>query len=272
MGIKSTDEQQLTPSTDEKQVTSWYANENGLFGPDYMQTTALNLTADRTAKEISFLGQFIKPLSHILDCPTGFGRHAIELAKLGHWVTGVDISQQFLDIATKKALEAKVNVRWLKEDMRFLPYHFKNPGFFDAVVNLYTAFGYLEDDVQDQLSLNSMSMNLKKGGVFIMDFFNFYALVRNYQPKSFDELPDGSSLLKERKFDFLTGCKREKVTKINIDGSKELYESSIRCYTLAELTKMFKAAGLTVQKVFGSFDFEPLTFDSLRMILVAYKD
>ncbi|MEI6378325.1 MAG: class I SAM-dependent methyltransferase [Candidatus Falkowbacteria bacterium] len=258
--------------TEEKQIMPWYANENGIFGPDYMQTTAMNLTDDKTVREIRFVEQFIDPMSHILDVPTGFGRHAIELAKLGHYVIGVDISQQFLDIAAKSALEAKVNVRWIKEDMRHIPWHFKNSIFLDAVINLFTAFGYLEDDRQDQLALNSMTDNLKKGGVFIMDFFNFYRLIRDYQPKSYHELADGSTQLKERHFDFITGCNREKVTKINVDGSKELYESSIRCYTLPELTKMFKIAGMTIDKVFGDFEFAPLTLDSMRMIIVAYKD
>ena len=58
----------------------------------------------------------------ILDIGCGTGRHAIELAKRGYRVTGVDLSETLLARAREKAAAAGVTVHFRRHDARELPF------------------------------------------------------------------------------------------------------------------------------------------------------
>ena len=92
-----------------------------VFEPnDYLYFYEDMLTLKRTKKEIEFLVKKLKlnkPMK-ILDLSCGHGRHANRLAKLGHKVTGVDITFGFLEIAKKDARKSEVKVRYVQQDMR----------------------------------------------------------------------------------------------------------------------------------------------------------
>ena len=102
--------------------------------------------------------------SHILDLPCGRGRHSVFLNSLGYKVTGGDLAANSIELAKKfenKTLNFKV------QDMR-APFKSK----YDAVFNLFTSFGYFEDDREDILILNNIKQSLKKDGFFVFDFLN----------------------------------------------------------------------------------------------------
>src|SRR5437870_13900235 len=99
--------------------------------------------AERTPVEIDQLEALLtlRPPCRILELPCGQGRHAIELARRGYDVTGVDLSPYLLRVAKARAEAAGVGVRWLEGDMR-------RPlagDTFDLVLNLFTSFGYFFD-------------------------------------------------------------------------------------------------------------------------------
>jgi SAM-dependent methyltransferase len=58
----------------------------------------------------------------IIDIGCGTGRHAIELAKRGYKVSGVDLSESQLSRAREKAKEAGVAIDFKKHDARVLPF------------------------------------------------------------------------------------------------------------------------------------------------------
>ena len=62
------------------------------------------VTADWTKQEVDFLADELdlKQGNHLLDIPCGSGRHSVELAKRGFTVTGVDISQTFINGLAEK--------------------------------------------------------------------------------------------------------------------------------------------------------------------------
>src|SRR5277367_4048063 len=72
--------------------------------------------------------------SSILDLCCGPGRHAVEFARLGSHVTGVDRTSFLLDRARERAVEAGVHVEWVQQDMR----RFLRPSSFDLVCSLFT--------------------------------------------------------------------------------------------------------------------------------------
>ena len=101
--------------------------------------------------------------THILDLPCGKGRHAVFLNSLGYTVTGGDLSENSIKAAqqfTNNTLSFKVH------DMRKA---FNNK--YDAVFNLFTSFGYFEDDSEDIGILKNIKNGLTKDGVFVFDFY-----------------------------------------------------------------------------------------------------
>ena len=87
------------------------------FGPRYLALYDETLT-ERTPAEIDRLEALLqlRPPRRILDLPCGQGRHAIELARRGYEVTGMDISPYLIEIARQRARAADVQVRWLTGD------------------------------------------------------------------------------------------------------------------------------------------------------------
>jgi 2-polyprenyl-3-methyl-5-hydroxy-6-metoxy-1,4-benzoquinol methylase len=91
----------------------------------------------------------LPPGAVILDLACGHGRHAIELARHGYLMTGLDLSGRHITLARSAAEAAGVRVTWIQADMRDLP-----RGPFDAILNACTAFGYLESQAEDQKVLD----------------------------------------------------------------------------------------------------------------------
>lgn len=100
----------------------------------------------------------------VLDLACGKGRHARYLNKIGYDVTGVDLSEN--SIAFAKEFE---NHR-LHFDVHNMcePYHKQ----FDAVFNLFTSFGYFEDDADNLKTITAIKTELNEFGFGVIDFMN----------------------------------------------------------------------------------------------------
>ena len=120
---------------------------NEQFFRTFWPRVAPDVTAARpgmgTKAEVRFLVRLLRlPAgAKILDVPCGYGRHSIELARRGFRVTGIDISAALLAQARRAAADLGVEVEFRRRDMRRLAYR----GRFDAVLNLFTSFGYFGD-------------------------------------------------------------------------------------------------------------------------------
>jgi SAM-dependent methyltransferase len=142
---------------------------------------------------LSILG--IESGAAVLDLPCGVGRHSLELARRGYRVTGVDRTTAYLQTAREKAAAEDLKVEWLEADMR----EFVRPEAYDAVINLFTSFGYFEDPAEDRRVATNFYRSLKPGGAVVIEMMGKEVLARIYQPRDWQELPDGSFFLQERK-------------------------------------------------------------------------
>ena len=246
--------------------TPWYKT---YFGEDYLHHIEPVLTPERTQREVEGIVNLLAlpKGSGILDLCCGHGRHSIPLAQHGYMVTGQDLSEVFLREAEKEALAKGVQVNWLHGDMRNIP--FENE--FDAVINIFTAFGYLEDQGEDQKVLRQVCKALKQGGLFLIETLHREGLMRRYTPHMIRHYPEGLIELEERSFDLLTSRSEVNVTRIYPDGQRTEYSHSTRVYTLTEFVQMLAVAGLRVKSYFGALDRSELTIDSFRLILLAQK-
>lgn len=250
----------------------WYSEEADFFGERYFVEYERSLPEERTKREVAFLEKIlpVEEFPRILDVPCGHGRHSVLLAKRGYQVTGQDLNGFFLAKARESVEETGVSldIDFLKGDMREIPFRRQ----FDAVINMFTAFGYFDTESADRKALQAMARALKPGGKFIMDFLNREWVVRNFLERDWRELSDGSLLLIKRRLDLTTGYAHDIRMLITPNGERRTDETTLRWYTTQELIGMMKKVGLTVEKTYGDFDGGPLTLDSQRTILVARKD
>ena len=117
------------------------------------------MTPEHTAAEVRFLERTLNtaPGSRLLDVPCGNGRHAIELAKRGCRMTGLDLSTEFIE----EARSAPVDAEWIVGDMCDLPWSNE----FDAVYCMGNSFGFLDRDGAGAF-LGAIGRCLKPGGRF----------------------------------------------------------------------------------------------------------
>src|SRR5258708_12984111 len=95
-------------------------------------------------------------------------------------MTGQDLSEVFLHEAQVQADAQQVQVRWVHSDMRTIPFELE----FDAVINIFTAFGYLENEDEDQKVLQRVYKALKPGGLFLLETVQRNGLIRHYPSQS----------------------------------------------------------------------------------------
>lgn len=224
---------------------------------------------ERTEEQAEFIVQALglPTGATILDLCCGQGRHAIALARRGYRMTGLDLAAYHLRLARQAAREASVKIRWQQADMRNIPWE----GEFDAVINMFTSFGYLESDEEDQKVLEAVHKALKPGGRFLIDTINREMLMRRWEPRGEQKGLDGTLRLEERDFDFLTSRQRARVVGVYPDGTRRERTIELRLYTLTELTGMLSRAGLEFRKVWGWYGDQDYGLDSVRMIVLAEK-
>ena len=250
----------------------WYKT---FYDEHYLKEYAGGLTNERTQREVNFINSTLNlPQAapgtaggaRVLDLCCGHGRHTVELAAAGYSMVGQDLSATFLDLAKDAAAARNLQIQFVHSDMREIPFEDE----FDAVINMFTAFGYF-DDAENQKVLDAVAKALKPGGKFLIDLLNTLRIIRNFLPQSWDELSDGTVALTKRDYNLLTGNVEELRTYIAPDGSKREVRLVWRSYFYTELTKMLNRAGLAPIQVFGNFDGSEFTWDSNRMIVLAEK-
>jgi SAM-dependent methyltransferase len=203
----------------------------------------------------------------VLDLACGFGRHSVLLAQKGFNVTGYDLSDSFLKKAKEIADSLLVGLDLKQGDMREIPYEEE----FDAVINMFTAFGFFDREDEDLEVLKGVYKALKPGGQFLMDVINREFALADLSHRRWTN-ENSSYLLEERFFDYFNSRLELTNRLILADGQIKEADYSIRLYTLTEMLDMFNEANLVLTDVYGNFDGELYSARSPRMILVATKE
>jgi len=247
-------------------MAQWYRE---FFDDLYLRVYQPLEAPEKVRREVDFI---VKALNlpagaKVLDLCCGQGRHSLELARRGFQVVGVDLSEALLYAARKRAESEGLSVTFLQCDMREID--FKDE--FDAVINMFTSFGYLESEAEDEKVLGKVAQALKSGGKFLLDVVNRDRLVRDFQGREWHAADEGWLVLEERTFDHLSGRMETRWICVARDGVRYERLSSVRLYTASELRTMLERAGLKVKDLFGDYDGSPYSWDSQRLIVVACK-
>ena len=177
-------------------VASWYARQTAHDSDEFQQT----------ARRIADL---LNPGSRVLEIAPGPGYLAIELAKLtGGRVTGLDISQTFVQIAGENARRAGVDVDFERGDAADLP-------FPDAQFDFIVCRAAFKNFARPLVALNEMHRVLKEGGTaLIID------LRKDYSPRAVSDYCKNRGFLSAAivKLTFRTMLKSRAYTKESMMG------------------------------------------------------
>ncbi len=234
-------------------MTEWFEE---WFGEEYLQLYPHrnDAEAERAVALIRRMVPF-KPGWRVLDVACGAGRHARAFHAAGARCTGIDLSQTLLRMARQVTAAPLV-----RADMRQLPIR---PGSMDLTVNLFTSFGYFDQDAEHMAALVEMIGTVRPGGWFVIDFLNPAAVRRQLVPEETLELA-GSTVRVSRSVspDGRYVCKS-----IRVPEGRD-YRERVRLFEPKQMADMLEAAGVTVRFRFGDYDAAPLTSESPRTIFV----
>lgn len=187
----------------------------------------------------------------VLDAACGPGRHAIEFARRGCAVTGVDLCAPFLEAGRESAEDEGLALDWVRADLR----SFKRPGAFDLAVNLFTSFGYCDSPEEDLAILRNLRASLKPGGAFIVELVGKETAVRDYVESEWYER-DGMTVLADYAvIGPWAGLRNHWVL---YRGSERFERSFVqRLYAGTELQALLLAAGFESAQIFGDLEGSP---------------
>ncbi len=207
------------------------------------------------SKLISFLN--LTQGDKILDLPCGKGRHSLFLNSQGFNTTGADLSVNSVQHAQQ----------FQKEGLSFEIHDMRNPlnGTYDSIFNLFTSFGYFNQESTNIKVLENFKNAIKKDGHIVIDFLNLHKVVKNLVPKQQIRKQGVDFLIKKRVTENFI------IKEIEVTFKKEVhhYMEKVQALDLDKMEKFAKVANLEIQHVFG--DYELNAFDSEnsdRLILI----
>ena len=193
----------------------------------------------------------------ILDLACGKGRHARYLNKIGYDVTGVDLSKNSIEFAKKfENHRLHFEVHNMCE-----PYHKQ----FDAVFNLFTSFGYFEEDSDNLKTIKAIKANLNEQGFGVIDFMNSEFVIDHLvteDTKTVDDIVFKQKRYVEDKYII-------KDITFTVGDKDYHFQERVRAFTLHDFEVLFKQAGVYLLDVFGDYKlrkFTPKTSERLVMI------
>lgn len=193
----------------------------------------------------------------ILDLACGRGRHSLFLGSLGYQVTGADLSKSSIAYASQFANK---NVNFVVHDM-CIPF----PDKFSAVFNLFTSFGYFENEEDNQRTLSAIKKNLNNKGMGVIDFMNAPKVISNLIPQEVKRVEHIEFHIKryvQNGFIF---------KEIEFEDNNVAYSfiERVKIITLLDFKEYFKKCNIKLLQLFGNYELE--SFDetfSTRLILV----
>ena len=232
---------------------------------EYEPLFTLERDRAEVARIIDLLG--LPAGSRVLDVPCGQGRHAHLLAEAGFNVDGLDYSEHLLKLARKRGTGPRL--RYTHGDMRRLPARWTSR--FDAVLNLFTSFGFFTNPSDDALVIAEFARALKPGGTLVWHGGSRDGVMARFLSRDWWQTQDGTIVAHERVFDPLSGVLTIESTWRGATRRPKHRTHRIRLYTATRLAELCAAHGLIVEEAFDGFTEAPLGRKSGEMLLVARK-
>lgn len=203
----------------------------------------------------------------VLDLCCGPGRHAVELARRGFRVTGVDRSPFLLERARERADAAGTAVEWVMDDMR----EFRRPAAFDLACNLFTSFGYFDREEDNLRVLRNVLESLRDGGTFVMDMVGKERVERQGLGVQRTAFADGAVLIQQPHVSGDWTRLDNDWTLVQACGQERHYRFEHHLYSGQSLERCLLSCGFADVHLYGDFQGSPYGPDALRLVAMARK-
>ncbi len=204
-----------------------------------------------------------QPDAELLDLACGKGRHALQMAKRGYRVTGIDLSANSINAAQQLDHE---NLEFHVGDMRHV--HF--PNRFDYVFNLFTSFGYFDSIHGHSEALEAIYEQLKPGGILVLDYLNATRVEQEVLRAPNREVTLENITFSTRKR--ITDRFISKEISFTDNGEDFLFYEHVWRLNLSDFEELLKKSGFKIQTIYGDYELKSFTpASSDRLILIAEK-
>jgi cyclopropane fatty-acyl-phospholipid synthase-like methyltransferase len=203
----------------------------------------------------------LAPGARILDLACGKGRHSRYLAEKGFDVTGIDISHASVGFARQFEHE---RLAFYQHDMR----QAFRINYFDAIMNMFTSFGYFKTDRDHIQTLVNVRKGLKPGGLFLLDYFNAAWVRQNLVRSEVKQVDNIEFHLKKS----IHGGHVFKTVEFSAAGKEFSFRERVRLFHLSDFQELLSSVGLQIIRTYGAYNldvFDPV--HSKRLILIAQK-
>lgn len=199
--------------------------------------------------------------STVIDLACGKGRHSIELNNHNLNVVGLDLSENSIQHA--KALESDT-LHFAVHDMREL----YKENFAHHIFNLFTSFGYFDNEKDNLKTLANAHKLLKKDGILVIDYLNPDSIVSSFpieEEKSIKGIDfkirkhcDGQFIYKEIAFE--------------AEGQKHEYQEKVQQISSDLFGQWLASSGFEILTQFGDYKLSPYSAStSPRQIIISKR-
>ena len=193
----------------------------------------------------------------VLDLACGKGRHSIYLNQLGFTVLGADLSENSIAEANKNANET---LHFKVHDMRE-PFEEK----FDAIFNLFTSFGYFENDDDNLTPLKAIKESLSDYGFAVIDFMNVFQVIETLVPEEIKTMEGIDFHIKR----YLKDNHIYKEIDFEDQGQKFHFTEKVKALTLKDFEDLMEEAGIYLLDIFGDYKLKKFhKTESERLIMI----
>ena len=195
----------------------------------------------------------------ILDLACGKGRHSIYLNSLGYNVTGADLSENSIAEASEFSNDT---LGFKVHDMREVC-----ENKYDAIFNLFTSFGYFDDDADNLKTLKAIHSSLNETGFACIDFMNVDYVIDILVPEEIKTVENIDFHIKR----YVKENHIYKEIKFNADGEDFHFTEKVQALRLADFEKMMEEAGIYLLDIFGNYKLQKFFKNQSERLIMIFK-
>lgn len=195
----------------------------------------------------------------VLDLACGKGRHSIYLNQLGFDVLGADLSENSIAEANKNSNKT---LHFQVHDMRET---FEEK--FDAIFNLFTSFGYFENDEDNLVTLKAMKNSLTEYGFAVIDFMNVNQVINSLVPEETKTVNEIDFHIKR----YVIDGHIYKEIDFEDQGRKYHFTEKVKALTLQDFEEMMKEAGIFLLDIFGDYKLKKFHKNESERLIMIFK-